>query len=117
MAEQLQRACDVPLPFHEVLLGLSTTVVGISGLRDGHGIKECLIKIFPWDWYMDSREKKLAFSVCFANLECWGLELWKATCDVLLCAKLPGSRCPDIGSNIILEVFVRVFWIILIFNR
>ena len=39
MTEQLQNTCNSPLPFHEVLLGLSITVVGISGLKDGPGIK------------------------------------------------------------------------------
>lgn len=70
MAEELQRGCNAPLPFHEVLLGLSTTVVDISGLRDGHGIKAWLISVFPWDLYMDTRRKKVAFSAGVANLEC-----------------------------------------------
>lgn len=39
MTEQFQSTCNSPLPFHEVLLGLSITVVGISGLKDGPGIK------------------------------------------------------------------------------
>lgn len=58
MAEQSQRASH-----YKVLLGLPSTVVGISGLKDGHGINAGLIRGFPGDWYLDSKEKKIAFSI------------------------------------------------------
>lgn len=66
---------------YKVLLGLPSTVVGISGLKDGHGINTGLIRGFPWDWYLDSKEKK----DCFLSLSCshgmLRLGLWKAICD------------------------------------
>ena len=39
ITEQFRSTCNSALPFHEVLLGLSITVVGISGLKDGPGRK------------------------------------------------------------------------------